>query len=167
VSRYTRPRPLERTDRLEGFDSGVHSLDAWLVRYARIAASAGSARTYVTCEGERVAGYHALSTGEVKRAEGEGRLARGMGRYPISVLLLARLAVDRRDQGRGVGAGLLRDAVARTMAVSEQVGVRALVVSATDEQAGAFYGHFGFDPLPGDPFRLFLLVKDMRRLLAS
>jgi GNAT superfamily N-acetyltransferase len=164
VSAYRRPRPLGPDDRLDGFDSGVPSLDAWLLRYARIAAAAGSARTYVTTTGDRVAGYYALSVGEVARGSAEGRLARGLGSHPIPVMLLARLAVDRRDHGRGLGAGLLRDAIARTLAVSEQAGVRALVVSATDASAAAFYEHFGFEPLPGDELRLFLLQKDMRRL---
>lgn len=165
MSDYQRPRPLESPDGVGGFVSGVSSLDRWLTRYARIAAAAGSARTYVTVSDGRVAGYYALSVGQVTLEEGHGRLARGLGSHPIPVMLLARLAVDLRDQGRGLGAGLLRDAIARTLAVSEQAGVRALVVSATNPTAADFYARFGFEPLPGDPLRLFLLHKDMRRLL--
>jgi GNAT superfamily N-acetyltransferase len=165
VNAYQRPRPLQRTDRVEEFESGVASLDRWLARYAWMAEAARSARTYVTCDGERIAGYYALATGEVQRAGGEGRLGRGLGAHPIPVLILARLAVDRRDQGLGLGAGLLRDAIARTVAVGDEVGVRALVVSAIDEAAASFYEHYGLQPLPGDPLRLFLLVKEMRRLL--
>lgn len=86
------------------------------------------------------------------------------GRHPVPVMLLARLAVDRREQGGALGAAMLRDAIARTLQVSEEVGVRALLVSATNPAAAAFYEHFGFEPLPGDPLRLFLLHKDMRRL---
>lgn len=162
MSAYQRPRPLQRADRVEAFESGVVSLDQWPARYAWIAEAARSARTYVTWSGERIAGYYALATGEVRRAA-EGRLGRGLGAHPIPVVLLVRLAVDRRDQGCGVGAGLLRDAIARTMAVSDEVGVRALVVSATDQDAASFYEHHGLEPLPGDPLRLFLLVKDMHR----
>jgi GNAT superfamily N-acetyltransferase len=165
VSDYQRPRPLQRADTVEDFDSGIASLDRWLARYALIAEAAGSARTYVTCRVGRIAGYYALATGDVQRAAGEGRLARGLGAHPIPVLVLARVAVDRRDQARGVGAGLLRDAIARAVAVSDEVGVRAMLVSATNQDAVDFYEHHGLQPLPGDPLRLFLLVKDMRRLL--
>ncbi len=80
-------------------------------------------------------------------------------------MLLDRLAVDQRDQGNGLGAGLLRDAIARTLAPSEHVGIRALVVSATSPSGRRLLRAVGFEPLPGDPLRLFLLHKDMRRLL--
>jgi GNAT superfamily N-acetyltransferase len=165
VSEYGRPRPLERSDRVVDFDSGVASLDGWLARYAHVASAAGSARTYVTVMGARIAGYYALSAGEVERAAAEGRLARGLGAHPVPVMLLGRLAVDGRDQRRGLGAALLRDAIARTLAVSAEVGVRALIVAAIDASAADFYTRFGFEPLPGDPLRLFVLQKDMRRLL--
>ena len=165
MSGYERPRPLEREDPTAGFDSGVPSLDVWLARYAHVAAATGSARTYVTTTGDRIAGYYALSAGDVARAEAEGRLVRGLGAHPVPVMVLGRLAIDRRDQGRGLGASLLRDAIGRTLAVSEEVGVRALLVAAIDTPAAAFYERFGFESLPGDPLRLFLLQKDMRRLL--
>jgi GNAT superfamily N-acetyltransferase len=165
VSGYEWPRPLERGDLLVGFDSGAASLNTWLVRYAHVAAATGSARTYVTGIDDRIAGYYALSAGEVERAAAEGRLTRGLGAHPVPVMLLGRLAVDRRDQGSGLGAALLRDAIARTLSVSAEVGVRALVVAAIDATAADFYERFGFEPLPGDPLRLFLLQKDMRRLL--
>ena len=165
MSTYERPRPLEREDPTAAFDSGVSSLDVWLARYAHVAAATGSARTYVTSAGERIAGYYALSAGEVARDAAAGRLVRGLGAHPVPVMVMGRLAIDRRDQGRGLGAALLRDAIARTLSVSEEVGVRALLGGAIDDSAASFYERFGFEPLPGDPLRLFLLQKDMRRLL--
>jgi GNAT superfamily N-acetyltransferase len=79
-------------------------------------------------------------------------------------MLLARLAVSTAWQGRGLGAGLLKDAMRRTLQAADIAGIRAFAVHAKDEPARRFYEHFGFAPSPTDPLHLFLLIKDIRRV---
>ncbi len=145
------------------------SLDVWLVKHARAAAGAGSARTYVAIDTEqdRVVGYHALSLASIERGDATERARKGMPRHPIPAMLLARLAVDKTVQGRGIGAFLLRDAMSRALSVAEQAGVRLLLVHALNDEARAFYEHFGFEASPSDAMNLQLLVKDIRLALDS
>jgi GNAT superfamily N-acetyltransferase len=169
VSRFLDPQPLGNEHRTNGFDCGVGSLDVWLVKHARAAAGAGSARTYVVVDTEqdRVVGYHALSLASIEHADATERGRKGMPRHPIPAMLLARLAVDRAVQGEGIGAFLLRDAMSRALAVAEQAGMRLLLVHALNDEARAFYEHFGFEPSPSDAMNLQLLVKDIRLALDS
>lgn len=141
-------------------------MNVWLARYARQAAG-GSARTYVVVDSEqaRVVGYHALTAGELKHVDATPRVVKGMPRYPIPVVLLARLAVDQTVTGRGIGAWLLRDALIRTLAAAETIGVRALLVHAIDDQAKAFYLHHGLQPSPTDPLHLMIMIKDIAAAL--
>lgn len=124
--------------------------------------------TYVVCDQEqddRVVGYFALNAGGVEPASAPPRVRAGMPRHPIPVVLLARLAVDLSVQGHGLGAFLLADAMRRSLAAAESIGVRALLVHAKDESARAFYVRFGFVPSPTDPLHLMLLMKDLRASL--
>jgi len=159
-SGYTVPRLLAVDDHLDGFDSGKPELDQWLVRQAQRNQAGGGSRTYVTTRDGRVVGYYSLATGSVVHAEASGKVRRNQPN-PIPVILLGRLAVDRKDQGRGLGAHLLRDAITRTVAAANIVGVRAMLVHALHEQARQFYLNFDFEPSPTDPFHLFLLIKDV------
>ncbi|HEX5982671.1 MAG TPA: GNAT family N-acetyltransferase [Solirubrobacterales bacterium] len=164
---YSRPESLRGKHHLEEFSSGDESLDSWLLRRARHAEGAGSARTFVTADGRRVVGYYALAIGQVQPEDGTERLLKGQpAAQPVPVLVLARLAVDREHQGRGLGRSLLQDALLRCDAVSESVGVRAVVAHARPEAAG-FYDHFGFEESPTDPLHRILLLKDLRRFLES
>ena len=86
--------------------------------------------------------------------------------YPIPVIILARLAIDRTAQGQGVGSALLKDSLLRCARAADTVGVRALLVHAKDDAAKSFYQHFNFDPSPSDPYHLFLLMKDLLRMIA-
>ena len=158
------PRPLGRKDTRDGFRCGVASLDTWLVEHAPGADAVGSARTYVVVDEEqdRVVGYYALTVASLEREEATGRASRGMSRHPIPAMLLARLAVDESVQGEGVGAMLLADAMQRTLLVAEETGIRLLLVHAIDEEARAFYLHYGFETSPSDPMNLQLLIKDIR-----
>lgn len=157
------PRPLERSDLSDEFDSGSPELDTWLRRFAWMAAAAGTARTQVVCDAKgRVRAYYALSPGAVRREHVPARLGRGSP-DPIGVILLARLAVDRSVQGQGLGSALVRDAAVRALAAAELVGARALVVHAADDRAGDFYRRLGFEPFPSDPLHLGVLMKDLRR----
>lgn len=156
---YTAPRLLAVDDHLEGFDSGEPELDQWLIRQAPRNQASGGSRTYVTTGNGRVVGFYSLATGSVLHAETSGRVRRNQP-SPIPVILLGRLAVDRKEQGQGLGAHLLRDAITRTVQAANIVGVRALLVHALHEKARQFYSHFDFEPSPTDPLHLFLLIKD-------
>lgn len=115
-------------------------------------------------EDRRVAGYFSLTVGQVDTVEAPDRIRKGMGQYPIPVVLLARLAVARRDQGRGIGAGLLRDAIRRCLMIADQAGIRAMVTHPIDDAATRFYLRFGFIASPLRDRQLVLLLKDARRL---
>jgi GNAT superfamily N-acetyltransferase len=169
VPRFGDPEPLGPDHPLGGFDCGVDSLSAWLPKHARAAAASGSARTYVIADAEqnRVVGYHALCAASVSRREASPRACQGMPRHPIPAVLLARLAVDRSVQSRGLGAFLLRDAMARTLAAAAELGIRVMLVHALDEPARDFYLHHGFEPSPTDPMNLQLLVKDIEASLSA
>jgi len=165
--RFADPALLAR-QRTVGFRCGRAALDTWLVEHARTATGAGSARTYVVCDREqddRVVGYVALNAGAVEPAQAPRRVRAGMPRHPIPVVLLARLAVDLSVQGHGLGAFLLADAMRRSLAAAESVGVRALLVQAKGASARAFYERFGFAASPTDPLQLMLLMKDLRASL--
>lgn len=163
------PRPVERKDPRDGFRCGVASLDSWLTEHAAAADAVGSARTYVVTEGDgrRLVAYYALTVASLERDEATGRASKGMPRHPIPAMLLARLAVDRSVQGRGVGAMLLADAMQRTLLVAEETGIRLLLVHAIDEQAKSFYLHYGFEPSPTDPLNLQLLIKDIKATIEA
>jgi GNAT superfamily N-acetyltransferase len=163
VTRFGDPELLGRVHVLEGFDCGMPALDTWLLDHARAAAAAGSARSYVIVDSDqdRVVGYHAVSAAGLERQAATARTLKGMPRYPVPVVLLARLAVDTSVSGRGLGAWLLRDAMTRTLAASETIGVRAMLVHAIDENARKFYLHHGLEPSRTDPLHLMILIKDI------
>jgi predicted N-acetyltransferase YhbS len=169
VPRFTDPERLGSNHVLSGFDCGVGSLNVWLERHARSASGVGSAKTYVITDEEqgRVVGYHALTLVSVEHVEATSRAKKGMPKYPIPAMLLARLAVDESVKGKGLGAFLLRDAMVRTVAVSQEAGLRLLLAHALNEQARTFYVKFGFEPSPTDPMNLQIIVKDIEASLES
>ena len=160
------PAPLAAQHRLEGFDCGKPALNDWLVRHARQAQGSGSAKTFVVTEDDdRVAGYFSLTVGQVDTLDAPERIRRGMGRYPVPVVILARLAVSREYQGRGIGVGMLQDAVRRTLAIAEQAGVRAMLVHPIDEDAARFYTRFGFIASPLREQQLLMVLKDAKKVV--
>lgn len=161
------PQPLAASHRLDGFDCGKPALDLWLTRHARQAQGSGSARTFIATDDERVAGYYSLTVGQVDTLDAPARVRQGMGQYPIPVVILARLAVARRDQGRGIGLAMLRDAIRRTLTIAEQAGIRALLTHSRDDQAAGFYERFGFVRSPLREQQRLLLLKDTRRLIGN
>lgn len=122
----SKPEVLHDKHLLEQFDCGNPSLNEWLLRHARQAQSSGSAKTFVISDDNIVIGYFSLTVGQVETYEAPERIRRGMGQYPIPVVILARLAVSINHQGLGIGVGMLQDAIRRTLMISEQVGIRAL-----------------------------------------
>jgi len=162
-----RPTPLEKGHGFSDFDCGIASLNDYLRKYAYLNHQNRSARTYVATRGERVVGYYTLAAGSVRRDEAPRRVAQGLGQYPVPVILLARLAVDQGEQGRGLGKALLRDAILRALQASDIIGSRALLTHAKDERARAFYSKFGFEPSPVNEFHLYLLMKDIKKTLST
>lgn len=157
------PEPLGPQHRLEGFDCGKAALTDWLLRHARQAQGSGSAKTFVVADDDRVAGYFSLTVGQIDTLDAPERIRKGMGQYPLPVVVLARLAVSQSDQGRGIGFGLLQDAIRRTMLIAEQAGIRAMLTHPIDDEAARFYTRFGFIASPLWEQQLLLLLKDARR----
>ncbi len=150
---------------VEGFDCGNEPLNRFLQQFALINQSTGGAQTYVGLVDQVIVGYHSLAVGSVSYPGAPARLTKGLARHPIPIMLLARLADDSRWQGQGIGAALLKDAMLRTLHAADIAGIRALIAHAKDERARTFYEHFNFLPSPSDPLHLFILLKDVRRLL--
>lgn len=163
----SRPEPLGADHRLDGFDCGKPALNDWLLRHARQAQGSGSAKTFVVADDNRVAGYFSLTVGQVDTLEAPERIRKGMGQYPVPVVILARLAVSHQDQGRGIGVGLLQDAIRRTMLIAEQAGIRAMLTHPIDEEAAKFYTRFGFIASPLREQQLLLLLKDARKFVMA
>ena len=158
---------LRRDHPVEDFDCGREPLNRYLIRYAWQNQQAGAAQTYVGLDGDVVIGFHSLAVGQVSHEQAPPRVMKGLARHPIPIMLLARMAVDRRWQGQGVGKALLRDALERTLNAADIAGIRAFAVHAKDEQARSFYERFDFVASPTDPLHLFLLLKDVRHSLSG
>jgi predicted N-acetyltransferase YhbS len=153
------PQPLTADHQLNTFNCGETSLDEWLKRRALLNQSNGASRTFVVVdESQLVMGYYALAAGAVHHQDATRSIRQNMP-DPIPVMVLARLAVDIRTQGMQLGAGLLRDAVDRSLAVAKNTGVRALLVHALHERAKEFYLYFGFQASPVHPLTLMLRLK--------
>jgi GNAT superfamily N-acetyltransferase len=169
VPRFGDPEALGPDHILDGFDCGRPSLNVWLTEHARVAAATGSARTYVITgsQQDRVVGYHALTAASVEHQAATARAIKGMPRYPVPVVLLARLAVDDSVRGRGLGAWLLRDAMTRALAASQTIGIRAMLVHALDAQARAFYLRHGLEPSRTDSLHLMILIKDVKAAIRA
>lgn len=161
------PAAIERGHDLSAFDCGSAALNDYLRKHALANHLSESARTYVARRGNRVVGYYSLAAGAVSPEQVPERVKKGLARHPVPVILLARLAVDRTEQGKGLGKGLLKDALLRAAQAADLIGCRAVLVHAKDEAAKAFYAQFDFDPSPTDPLHLFLLMKDVRKYVAG
>lgn len=149
-----------------GFSCGREELDSWLYAHALDSERRDIARTFVVCRGNRrVVGYYSLTIGSVRMADAPRKLVRGLPGYPIGMVLLARLAIDRKEQGTGLGAELLADALRRALHAGESAAARLIVVDALDDQAARFCQRFGFIPAPEHPLRLFRRLKDIRASL--
>jgi len=143
------------------FECGVPALNDYLKKYALQNQKKHAARTYVSTRGNRIVGYYSLAYGSVSLEEAPHTVKAGLPRYPVPVILLARLAVDSTEQGRGLGAALLKDALLRTIQAAEIAGLRAMLVHAKDDSAKDFYEKFGFEPSPIDAYHLFLKLSDI------
>lgn len=146
------------------FDCGSDALNRFLKLHALPGQRAGSSQTYVAASGSEIAGYYTLVVGHVAHDEAPGRLAKGLPRHPVPVIILARLAVHRTWKGKGLGAALAVDAMRRVLQAADIAGVRAMAVHAKDETAQRFYEHLGFVRFPDKPLTLYRLLKDIRSM---
>ena len=156
------PEHLTAEHDLAGFDCGVPELDDWLKRRALQNEASRAARTFVVVADGRVVGYYALATGAVAHRAATGRVRRNMPE-PIPVMVLARLAVDREYQGSGLGTGLLRDALFRTLRAADIAGIRAVLLHAVSDDAKRFYLHHGFAESPVDPMTMMIALADVEK----
>lgn len=156
------PQPLHATHQLQAFACGETSLDDWLKRRALANQLSGASRTFVVSDQTAcVFGYYALAVGAVSLVMATSGVRRNMP-DPIPVMVLARLAVDQRAQGLKLGAALLQDAVSRAVAVSQNAGVRALLVHALNDRARQFYEHYGFQESPQNSMTLMLRLNTVQ-----
>lgn len=166
ISDLSPPEKLTADHDISGFDSGEPVLDDWLQRRALANEESGSSRTYVVRAQKRVVGYYALAVGAVAHIGAPGRMKRNIP-DPVPVMVLGRLAVDKTIQHRGIGTGLLRDAVLRTVQAAEIAGIRAIVVHAISEAAKGFYQGYGLIPSPIDPMTVMITVAEARKMLGE
>jgi GNAT superfamily N-acetyltransferase len=159
--------PLAKGHDRAAFSCGHASLDDFLKKYASQYARRKLGTTYVAVavEQPRVLGYYTLAPSHFEFANAPAELLKGLPRHPVPSLLLARLAVDQSERGKGLGRFLLLDAFARCLRVAREVAFRAIEVEASDDQAAAFYAKYGFLPFPGDPHHLALPLETVEEVL--
>jgi GNAT superfamily N-acetyltransferase len=160
------PTPVSATDRLEDFGSGEASLDYWLRHRALRNQSSGASRCFVVGGGGTVIGYYTLSAGAIGHEAAPKSMRRNMP-DPLPVLLLGRLAIDRRHQNQGLGQALLRDAMLRTVSVAQDTGVFATLLHAILEPAKRFYLSRGFVESSLQPMTLMMTLQTARTILAE
>jgi GNAT superfamily N-acetyltransferase len=161
------PWPLSTEHEYEDFHSGELSLDSWLVRRAYPNQISGASRTFVICDkGQHVIGYYSLSAASISHALATSSVRRNMPE-PVPMLLLGRLAVAVNWHGKGMGSGLLKDAVLRTFQVSRDIGIRGMLVHAVSDAAKQFYLRWDFVESPVDPLTLMARLTDLERTLQA
>jgi len=166
VDLLSAPEKLNPAQDLSQFQCGEPELDDWLKRHALNNEASGASRTYVICIGPRVVGYYALANGAALHTDAPGSVKRNMPN-PIPVMVIGRLAIDLKFQGRGIGSALLKDAVLRTVRAAEIAGIRAILVHAMSPAAKRFYERLGFVSSPTNPMTLTITVRAAAQALAG
>jgi GNAT superfamily N-acetyltransferase len=156
---------LRRDHHVDEFDCGQEALNRFLIRFAFQNQQAEASQTYVALVGDEVVGFYTLVVAQVEYDDAPQRLGKGLAKHPIPLMLLARLAVAKSWQGKGLGSGLLKDAMLRTLQAADIAGIRVLAVHAKDDDAQAFSERFGFVSAPTDPYHLFVLLNDVPAIL--
>jgi GNAT superfamily N-acetyltransferase len=157
---------LSKNHLLDSFDCGTHpSLNEWLRRFALTSQPSNSARTYLVHRNGHVVGYYSLCASSVAKEAASERVAKSQPARPIPVILLARLAVDKNEQGQGLGPAILKNALQRALSAAREIGARAVLVHAIDEEAKNFYKHFDFEDSPVNDLHLMMLMKDVEGAL--
>jgi predicted N-acetyltransferase YhbS len=162
----TLPEPLNNQHLVTDFDCGIDALDDWLKRRAFTNQTSSATRTFVTCIDRKVVGYYALASGGISSETALGKFRRNMPN-PIPVVILARLAIDRSCQGKGLGRSLVRDAGLRIDRAADTIGIRGIIVHAISIEAENFYVALGFNESPIDPMTLMITLSDLRSCIAE
>jgi GNAT superfamily N-acetyltransferase len=157
---WRRPEPLNLEHILSDFSCGQPELDDWLRKRAIANQVTGGTKTHVVVEDGRVIGFYALAAGAVAHSSVRGRTRRNMP-DPVPVVILARMAVDEKHRGSGLGSALLQSAIETTLAAAQTIGIACLLVHAMDDDARSFYLYFDFEPSPTDPLHLILRLADI------
>jgi GNAT superfamily N-acetyltransferase len=159
-SEFVAVAPLDGAHDRTVFDCGVPALNLYLRSYALQNQKKGIVRNYVTTrtDSKVVVAYYSLVYAAIDQKRLPPKVVKGLGKYDIPLMVLARLAVDHREQGQGLGKALLKDAILRTIQAAEIAGLKLLLVHAKDEIAADFYRKHGFEPVADDPLKLFLPV---------
>jgi len=161
-----RPEPLTKQHNLEPFDCGKPALSNWLKKHAIQSQESQHTRTMVISEDDKVViGYYSYNVISVEHEESPDRVKKGLARHPIPVFLIARLALDTKHQGKGLGTRLMLNALKGAAAITKDVPIRAVIVDAIDDEAKEFYSGFDFVPFPADRLRMWLLMKDLMRTI--
>jgi GNAT superfamily N-acetyltransferase len=166
LGEITQPSILTQDHDTSQFSSGNEALDSWLDRIALQAGFSQTSRTFVVCDSadsKKVIGYYSIASASLATADALDRIKAGSGRAPIPSVILARLAVDSNWQGRGLGAALVFDAVKRIARLQNELGIRAIVVQAIDEDAKSFYEKLGFKSAKFNPRLMMALLKDLKK----
>lgn len=168
MTRYTATEPFDsKRHETATFSCGQPSLDLWLRAYASQGQRRDASRTFVVTESGAVAGYYTLVACEIEHPTATAAVRKQMARgFPIPGVLLARLAVDHRHQGAGLGRSLLLDALARIERASRELGIRAVLVDAINDDAARFYERYGFEPSELDAQVLMVTMGAVRKALA-
>jgi GNAT superfamily N-acetyltransferase len=160
------PEPLSAAHVLDGFDSGIASLDDWLRKRALANQASGASRTFVACDAGRVVAYYALAASAIATESAPGELRRNTP-DPVPVVVLGRLAIARSHQGQGLGRSMFQDAAHRIVQTADTIGIRGMLVHAISEEAKAFYLQLGLNPSPLEPMMLMLTIADLRAALGE
>ncbi|MCU0315286.1 MAG: GNAT family N-acetyltransferase [Fimbriimonadaceae bacterium] len=166
MTEFSGPVLLTKSHDFLDFDCGKEPLNTFLTRHALANQANGSARIFVGLHNNRVVGYYSLAVGSVLFDEAPERMAKGLAKHPIPILLMARFAVDKEFQGRGIGKGLFKDALKRSLSVAREAGVWAFMTHAKDDDAKALYLRMGMQECPSNPLHLYLLMKDVERVVS-
>jgi len=161
---YGPVRKLAAADAVDTFDCGQSALNQFLQRYALVNQRVNSAQTCVCCKDGQVVGFYSLVVGSVEPGVVPEPVMKGLARHLVPVMILARLAVDRMHQGKGLGRALLKDALLRTLQAADIAGIRTVLVHAKDEAARQWYESCEFEASPTDPFHLYLMIKDLKEI---
>jgi GNAT superfamily N-acetyltransferase len=159
---YSGPELLTEEHDRSSFSCGKPPLNQYLKKYALVNQKNEISRTYVTTKDRRVIGFYSLAFGSISHDEATQQIKDELPQYPIPIILLARLAVDLKEKGKGLGKGLLRDAMLRTIQAADIGGLRAMLTHAKDEEAKRFYQYYGFQESPTHPLHLMLSIKEIR-----
>ena len=158
------PTPIDLGHDLSDFESGEPSLDEWLTKRALKNHASGASRCFVLCAGASVVGYYSLSAGAISHEATPKAMRRNM---PDPLLLLGRLAIDKRYHNQGLGSALLRDAMMRSVSVASDAGVFAILVHALSPEARQFYLSRGFAQSPLQPMTLIMTLETVRSILTG